>query len=123
MNIGSGNPHEGIRLPMFFYLPQASVCLAVVTFQHLLDVALAVERLAAEQEIGQYPLVAVLLQGTPAHVQPPRQVPVGEVTLAAHRRDVSVGESVRHFQASPDGLHGVGKYAAVLCQYIVIHLT
>lgn len=57
MNIGSGNPHEGIRLPMFFYLPQASVCLAVVTFQHLLDVALAVERLAAEQEIGQYPLV------------------------------------------------------------------
>ena len=52
----------GVRLPMFFQ-QEASVRLTVVTLQHILDVALAVERLAAEQEIGQYPLVAVLLQG------------------------------------------------------------
>ena len=60
----------GVRLPMFFQ-QEASVRLTVVTLQHILDVALAVERLAAEQEIGQYPLVAVLLQGAPAYVQPP----------------------------------------------------
>lgn len=95
----------------------------VALFQHLLYVALAVERLAAEQEIGQYPLVAVLLQGAPAHVQPPHQVLVGEVTLPSHRRNVAVGKAVRHFQASPYGLHGIRQYPAVLCQYVVIHFN
>ena len=87
------------------------------------DVALAVERLAAEQEIGQYPLVAVLLQGAPAHVQPPRQVLVGEVALPAYRWNVTVGKHVCHFQASPYGLHGIRQYPAVLCQYVVVHFA
>ena len=103
--------------------PQASVSLTVVTFQYFLDVTLTVECLAPKQEIWQYPFMTVLLQGTPAHVQPLHQFPVGEVTLATQRRDITVGDPVCHFQASPYGLHGIRHHSAILCQYLITHLT
>ena len=95
--------------PVYFFMLAASLQrLAVVRFQHLAQPRFRVKHLPSQKYEGQHAVVAVFLQGAPAHTEQFRHLAVRQVTFPVQRRTVILQKCGQPFRAFAHILHHRG---------------
>ena len=95
---------------------------AIAVIQHPFDVGFTVEDFATQLDIGDTPLVAVVLKRPAAHLQPCRHLLIGEETLTAQCRAVVGGQMFYIVKQSVKAAHEVD-YPLVVFVNQFVHIT
>ena len=107
--------------PVSFFMLAASLQrLAVVRFQYPAQPRFRVKHLPSQKYEGQHAVVAVFLQGAPAHTEQFRHLAVRQVTFPVQRWTVVFQKCREPFRAFAHILHHGGKRLVLQCKNIVV---
>jgi hypothetical protein len=95
---------------------------AVAVIQHPFDVGFTVEDFTTQLDIGDTPLITVILKCPTAYLQPCRYLLVGKETLTAQCRAVVGGQMLKTVKQTVEAAHEVD-YPLVVLVNQFIHVT